>query len=70
MLQKILGSAAAGSLLLAGVASAQTTTATTTPGVPNTGAGDLVVNVMVLAVSALIAIGGALYLYTSRALTQ
>lgn len=63
-----------GSLLLAGAASAQTTTATTTgtttPGVPNTGAGDLVINVMILAISALIAIGGALYLYTSRSMAQ
>lgn len=70
MLNKILGSSLGASLLMTGVAAAQTTTdsvtSTTTPGIPNTGAGDLVVNVMILAISALVAIGGALYLYTTR----
>jgi hypothetical protein len=66
MIKKLLGTSLFGSLFLTGVAAAQTTTSTTTPGVPNTGAGDLVVNVMILAVSALVAIGGALYLYTTR----
>lgn len=68
MLKKILGSSLLASFFLTGVAAAQTgtSTATTTPGVPNTGSGDLIVNVMILAVSALVAIGGALYLYTTR----
>lgn len=67
MVKKILGTSLFASLFLAGIAAAQTgTTSTTTPGVPNTGVGDLVMNVMILAVSALIAIGGALYLYTTR----
>jgi len=66
MITKLFGSSLIASLFLTGVAAAQTTTSTTTPGVPNTGAGDLVINVMILAVSALIAIGGALYLYTTR----
>lgn len=66
MIKKLLGTSLFASLFMTGVAAAQTTTTTTTPGVPNTGAGDLVINVMILAVSALIAIGGALYLYTTR----
>lgn len=66
MITKLFGSSLIASLFLTGVAAAQTTTSTTTPGVPNTGAGDLVINVMILAVSALVAIGGALYLYTTR----
>lgn len=67
MLKKIGLSAAAAPLLLAGFASAQTTTSTTTtPGVPNTGAGDVVINAMILGASAMIAIGGALYLYMQR----
>jgi hypothetical protein len=49
--------------LVAGVASAQTTTGTTTPGVPNTGAGgDLVLNLFVLAVTGAVALIGAVYL--------
>lgn len=66
MFKRILGSSLFASMFLTGVAAAQTTTSTTTPGVPNTGAGDLVVNVMILAVSALVAVGGALYLYTTH----
>jgi len=66
MLKKIVNGAAAATLLAAGFASAQTTTATTTPGVPNTGAGDIVLNAMILGVSAMIAVGGALYLYMHR----
>jgi len=65
MRTKLFGSSLIASLMLTGSAAAQTTT-TTTPGIPNTGAGDLVMNVMILAVSALVAIGGALYLYTTR----
>jgi LPXTG-motif cell wall-anchored protein len=57
-------------LLLAGFASAQTTTdavtSTTTPGVPNTGAGDIVLNALILGISAMIVVGGALYLYLNR----
>jgi hypothetical protein len=56
--------------MFTGVAAAQTstatTTATTTPGVPNTGAGDIVMNALILAVSAAIALAGAAYLYTMR----
>ena len=57
--------------MFAGVVSAQTTTsattsATTTPGVPNTGAGDIVTNVMILALSATIAVAAAAYLYATR----
>jgi LPXTG-motif cell wall-anchored protein len=74
MLKKIVNGAAAATLLAAGFVSAQTTTATTsttTPGVPNTGAGDVVLNALILGVSAMIAIGGALYLYMQRrALTE
>jgi LPXTG-motif cell wall-anchored protein len=68
MVKKILGSAALASLTLVGAASAQigTSTATTTPGVPDTGAGDTLVNSMILGVAALIAVGGALYLYMNR----
>jgi LPXTG-motif cell wall-anchored protein len=68
MLKKLVNGAAAATLLAAGFASAQTTatTSTTTPGVPNTGAGDIILNAMILGVSAMIAIGGALYLYTQR----
>lgn len=63
MIKKLLGSSLVASMFLTGIAAAQTTT---TPGVPNTGAGDLVLNVMILAVSALVAIGGTLYLYMTR----
>lgn len=66
MLKKLFGSSLISSLFLTGVAAAQTTTTTTTPGIPNTGAGDLVINVLILAVSALIAVGGAIYLYSTR----
>lgn len=66
MFKKVFGSSLFASMFLTGVAAAQTTTSTTTPGIPNTGAGDLIINVMILAVSALIAIGGALYLYSTR----
>jgi LPXTG-motif cell wall-anchored protein len=70
MLKKLVNGAAAATLLAAGFASAQTTTATTTatttPGVPNTGAGDVVLNALILGISAMIAVGGALYLYTQR----
>ncbi|MDB5237904.1 MAG: hypothetical protein JWM46_174 [Candidatus Kaiserbacteria bacterium] len=49
-------------LLSAGVASAQTT-ASTTPGVGNTGAGgDSAANMLLLGTSALVAIGGTAYL--------
>jgi len=65
MLKKIVNGAAAATLLAAGIASAQTTS-TTTPGVPNTGAGDIVLNAMILGVSAMIAVIGAVYLYMHR----
>jgi hypothetical protein len=49
--------------LIAGIASAQTTTGSTTPGVPNTGAGgDMLTNILLLAVSAAVAIIGLAYL--------
>jgi hypothetical protein len=67
MVKKYLASFWAAALwMFAGVASAQSTTSpmtTTTPGIPNTGAGDVVTNSVVLAVAALIAIGAAAYLY-------
>jgi hypothetical protein len=67
MVKKYLASFWAAALwMFAGVASAQTTTATTTPGIPNTGAGDVVTNSVVLAVAALIAVGAAAYLYYTR----
>lgn len=66
MLKKFVNGAAAATLFAAGVASAQTTTSTTTPGVPNTGAGDIALNAVILGISAMIAIGGALYLYLQR----
>ncbi len=43
-----------------------TTSTTTTPGVPNTGAGDIVLNAMILGVSVMIAVIGAVYLYMHR----
>ena len=53
--------------MFAGVASAQTTTATTTtPGIPNTGAGDVVTNAIVLSVAALLSVSAAAYLYYAR----
>ena len=53
--------------LLAGVVAAQTTTTpvdTTgaTPGVPNTGAGDITMNLVLLAISAVVVIVGGFYL--------
>lgn len=66
MLQRFVNGAAVASLFAAGFASAQTTTATTTPGVPNTGAGDLVLNAMIVGIFAMIAIAGALYLFMHR----
>jgi LPXTG-motif cell wall-anchored protein len=69
MLKKLVNGAAAATLFAAGIASAQTTTATTsttTPGVPNTGAGDIALNAVILGISAMIAVGGALYLYMQR----
>jgi LPXTG-motif cell wall-anchored protein len=69
MLQKILKSSLVAPflLVLAGVASAQSTsTATTTPGIPNTGAEDMIANGLVLGVAALIAVGAAAYLYAYR----
>ncbi|MBL8158030.1 LPXTG cell wall anchor domain-containing protein [bacterium] len=66
MLKKFVNGAAAASLFVAGIASAQTTTSTTTPGVPNTGAGDIALNAVILGISAMIAVGGALYLYMQR----
>ncbi len=65
MVLKLVSGTAHVSLALTGIASAQTT-ATTTPGIPNTGAGDVVISAMILAVSAVIAVGGALYLYCNR----
>jgi len=70
MTRKLLSSAALMSLFVAGAASAQTTTTTTTPGIPNTGAGDVVINSVILGVAALIAIGGALYLYMNRRIAE
>lgn len=71
MIKNIMGGASLGALLLAGAASAQTgtssiatSTTTTTPGVPNTGAD--MTTLVILALSAAIAIGGAIYLYSSR----
>ncbi len=64
MLKKIINSAALASLFMTGVVSAQTTTATTTtPGLPNTGQGDVLQTALMLGLSVMIAMGGALYLY-------
>ncbi len=65
MFKKVLMGASASPLVLAGLVSAQTTT-TTTPGVPNTGAGDVLVNGLILMLAGLIAFAGALYLYMQR----
>jgi hypothetical protein len=65
MLQRILKGSLISSMFLTGIASAQTTT-TTTPGIPNTGAADMLVNGLVLGVAALIAIAAAAYLYARR----
>ncbi len=62
---KIAGAAAAAAMLLvASAAFAQTTTdATTTPGVPDTGAGgDVAANVALMTLSAATALGAAVYL--------
>jgi LPXTG-site transpeptidase (sortase) family protein len=65
MVKKYLASFWAAALwMFAGVASAQTTTATTTPGIPNTGAGDVVTNSVVLAVAALIAVAVFSFAFT------
>ncbi len=61
------GIGAASLFLMTGIANAQTTTGvTTTPGIPDTGSGDIVTNVAILALSTLVAGGAALYLYMSR----
>lgn len=63
---KIISGAALATVLLAGgagIALAQTTATTTTPGVPNTGeGGDMAVNILLLGTSGLLAIGGSAYL--------
>ncbi len=61
--------------MFAGVVSAQTTTmatttATSTPGVPNTGAGDILTNAIILALSATVAVAAAAYLYATRPQTE
>lgn len=71
MLKKLLSAGALAPLLMAGIAAAQTTSTssattstTTVPGVPSTGvAGDAAVNAILLGLSLVIALGGALYLY-------
>jgi len=72
MLKKLLSAGALAPLLMAGIAAAQTTTSTssattsttTLPGVPSTGvAGDATINAILLGLSLVIALGGALYLY-------
>lgn len=73
MVKKYLGGLWAAVLwMFAGVASAQTTspmtetTTTTTPGIPDTGVGDVVTNSVMLGAAALIAVGAAAYLYYTR----
>lgn len=66
MLRKIVNGAVAATLFAAGIAGAQTTSPTTTPGVPNTGAGDAVVHALILGASAMVAVLGALYLFLQR----
>lgn len=75
MLKRIVSSAALAPLLMAGIASAQTTndivtSTSTTPGVPNTGAGDVALNAFILGISAMIVVAGALYLYLNRRLVN
>jgi sortase (surface protein transpeptidase) len=57
MLKKIAMSGAGAAALMTGIAGAQTTI-TTTPGVPNIGAGDIVLNAVILGISALVVIAG------------
>ncbi len=60
--KKLVGAAVIGAMLfLGGTAFAQTTTSTTTPGVPNTGVGgDAATNLLVLGTSlAVLVVGGA-----------
>ncbi|MBV9159071.1 MAG: hypothetical protein JO019_00535 [Candidatus Kaiserbacteria bacterium] len=73
--KKLLSATAIAFLLTAGAAAAQTTgsttdttgTASTTVGTPNTGAGgDAMINTIVLATSAAIALGGAAILARRR----
>lgn len=48
---------------LAAVAEAQTTTATVTPGVPNTGfVGNTTINIALLVIAAIVAVGGIVYI--------
>lgn len=73
MTKKAIGAAAVGILLLASGVSAQTTgtgtDATSTVGTPNTGAGGQTgANLIVLAGSAALALGGAAYLARRRAI--
>jgi LPXTG-motif cell wall-anchored protein len=61
--KKFLGTATLALLLMAGGASAQTsTTSTSTVGTPNTGAGNAAANLVVLGSSAAIALAGLAYL--------
>lgn len=62
--KKIVGTLALTSLLMAGAVSAQTTPeATTTPGVPDTGAGGTAAtNVLLLGAAAAVALAGGAYL--------
>jgi hypothetical protein len=64
---KFISAATLALLLTAGTVAAQTTTysstSSSTPGTPNTGSGgDVAMNIMLLGTSAIIAVGGALYL--------
>lgn len=63
-LKKFLGGTTAAFLFSAGLAAAQTST--TTVGVPDTGVGGDILNLVLLAVSAAVAIGAAFYLARQR----
>lgn len=61
--KKFLGGATLAFLFTAGVAAAQTST---TAGIPDTGVGGTILNIVLLAASALVAIAAAIYLARGR----
>lgn len=65
--KKFLGAAALAFLMTSGIASAQATTSTTTPGTPNTGVGgSATINLILLGSTAAIALAGFAYLSRGR----
>jgi hypothetical protein len=68
-MKKVISKVATGAALIlaAPLAFAQTTTPTTTPGVPDTGVGgDMMTNLIMLAIAAVVVLGAAAYLASRR----